>query len=176
MLIPCMACYIAIFLLSHLLYSQDTTLWRYITAQSKESNPMDKAEQMFRSSCLWREDIQLVERIYPEWRGCNATPTHRHQDAHQDTNSALANTETTTAAGITDINMEKDVKYPRATSARARFGDLIYHGGLLSAPCCISGAAPGGPVLLERLGKIDLPGIYADACEFRGRKRQREGE
>jgi hypothetical protein len=119
-------------------------MWRYITSQSQENNPMEKAEEMFRSSCQWRDDIQLVDTLYPEWRGCNNATV---SDEGVDGSSSASNT-------------------PRALSARARFGDLIYHGGILDATCKIGGAAPGGPVLLERLGMIDLPGIYADECMY----------
>ena len=105
-------------------------MWRYITAQSQESNPLDKAEEMFRLSCEWRNEIKMIEEIYPEWRGGDMSDTR-----------------------------------PRARSARARFGDLVYHGGLLDATCCIEESPQGGPVLLERLGKIDLPGLYNDECK-----------
>ena len=126
---------------------QDTTLWRYITSQSQEAHPLDKAEDMFRNSCQWRHDIQLVEIVYPEWRV--SIP-------HPDTDTGT----------VTDTDTDRaNKRRHRATSARARFGDLIYHGGLLDATCCIKEGAPGGPVLLERLGKIDLPGLYSDECK-----------
>jgi hypothetical protein len=47
--------------------NEDSTLWRYILAQSREENPMDASEFMFRSSISWREDIQL-HNLLREWR------------------------------------------------------------------------------------------------------------
>lgn len=42
-------------------------------------------------------------------------------------------------------------------SARARLGNMCFYGGILSA-CSVN----GGPVLVERLGSVDLPGLYRD--------------
>lgn len=45
-------------------------------------------------------------------------------------------------------------------SARARFGDLCFYGGVIEKP-----TISGGPVLIEQLWKIDLVGLYNDECK-----------
>ena len=40
-------------------YNEDTTIWRYVLAQSQESDPMEKSEQMFFDSIKWRKDIKM---------------------------------------------------------------------------------------------------------------------
>ena len=47
----------------------------------------------------------------------------------------------------------------RWRTARARFGDLCFYGGVIEQP-----TVRGGPVLVERLGKIDLHGLHGDEC------------
>ena len=48
---------------------EETTMWRYVLAQSRENNPMDASEAMFRSSVTWRKEIELLTRMMNEWRG-----------------------------------------------------------------------------------------------------------
>lgn len=50
-------------------------------------------------------------------------------------------------------------KQPR--TARARFGELCFHGKLLPER-----SIHGGPILVERLGRLDLPGFSGDECMF----------
>ena len=109
--------------------NEDTTMWRYVLAQSREDNPMDKSEEMFRSSIAWRKEIQLLSRLVPEWRGGSTS---------QGADSA-----------------------PTAATARARLGDLCFYGGLLDAK-----STNNGPVLGERIGSVDLAGLYSDDCKW----------
>jgi hypothetical protein len=97
---------------------ENSTLWRYVLAKSREENPMDSAENMFRSSVSWRKEIDMKE-VVREWRDENGSPR----------------------------------------SVRARFGDLCFYGRLLPHR-----SIRGGPILLERLGKLDLQGLYRDEC------------
>lgn len=39
-------------------------------------------------------------------------------------------------------------------------GMSCFYGGMLPEV-----SASGGPVLVERLGKVDLPGLYSDECK-----------
>ena len=45
-------------------YNEDTTIWRYVLAQSQESDPMEKSEQMFFDSIKWRKDIKMYENKF----------------------------------------------------------------------------------------------------------------
>jgi hypothetical protein len=101
--------------------SENTTLWRYVLAKSRDENPMNQSETMFRSSVGWRKDIHLKE-LMCEWRG-----------------------------GVTSQSPQ---------SARAKFGELCFYGRLLPHR-----SIRGGPILVERLGKLDLQGLYADECK-----------
>ena len=58
------------------------------------------------------------------------------------------------------IDMPNLIKNWRQTKcARARLGDLCFYGGLLEKR-----SVNNGPVLIERLGKVDLPGLFSDKC------------
>ena len=105
-------------------YNEDTTIWRYVLAQSQESDPMEKSEQMFFDSIKWRKDIKMYETLWEEWRGNQG---------------------------------KKNTKLPNATTARARLGDLIFYSGIME-----SKSTTGGPVLVEKMGKADLKGLYYD--------------
>lgn len=115
---------------------------------------MSKAEDMFRSSLQWREECRLQEEILPEWRCPAATCTDK------DT--------------CIDTSADRKSRSNSAASARARLGDLIFYGGLLAARTTKEsapneaehkGGLGGGPVIVERLGMLDLPGVHADECE-----------
>ena len=47
-----------------------------------------------------------------------------------------------------------------STSARARMGELCFYGGIMT-----NRSIHGGPVLVERLGRVDLVGLYNDECK-----------
>jgi hypothetical protein len=98
--------------------SEESTLWRYILAKSREDNPLTASEAMFRSTIQWRSDIEMSKLMF-EWQVDNT----------------------------------------RYKSARAKFGDLCFYGGLLKVR-----SQRGGPVLYEKLGKVDLYGLYNDKC------------
>ena len=46
-------------------------------------------------------------------------------------------------------------------SIRSKFGHLCFHGGMLPIK-----TIRNGPVLFERFGKIDLPGLAEDECKL----------
>lgn len=46
-------------------------------------------------------------------------------------------------------------------SARARMGQLCFYGGIMA-----NKMLTGGPILVERLGNLDLPGLYYDECNI----------
>ena len=52
-------------------------------------------------------------------------------------------------------------KESRVKSARARLGELCFYGGSMAKRL-----ASGGPVLVERLGRLDLSGLSDDPCEL----------
>ena len=49
--------------------SEDSTLWRYVLAQSQETNPLDESEAMFRRSVDWKKKVGLPQPLVEEWRG-----------------------------------------------------------------------------------------------------------
>ena len=83
--------------LEKIYFSEDTTMWRYLLAQSQESEPLEKSEEMFLNSIKWREDIKMFPTLWTEWRG----------------------------------NKTESYIIPRATTARARLGDLIFYSGIM---------------------------------------------
>ena len=109
--------------LEKIYFSEDTTMWRYVLAQSQESEPMKKSEEMFFSSIKWREDIKMFQTLWEEWRG----------------------------------NKTGSCIIPCATTARARLGDLIFYSGIMEEK-----STTGGPVMVEKMGKADLKGLYYD--------------
>ena len=58
--------------------NEDTTIWRYVLAQSQESDPMEKSEQMFFDSIKWRKDIKMYETLWEEWRGNQGKKNTKH--------------------------------------------------------------------------------------------------
>jgi hypothetical protein len=100
---------------------EQSTLWRYVLAKSREENPLDQSETMFRESIAWRKDITIRELVR-EWRSGDAG---------------------------------------QPLSARAKFGELCFYGKLLPQR-----SVRGGPILVERLGKLDLQGLYGDECNL----------
>lgn len=52
-------------------YLDDSTLWRYCLAHDFD---LDKAEDMFKESVVWKEDIVKINELYTEWRGINVSP------------------------------------------------------------------------------------------------------
>ena len=109
--------------LEKIYFSEDTTMWRYLLAQSQESEPLEKSEEMFLNSIKWREDIKMYPTLWTEWRG----------------------------------NKTESCIIPRATTARARLGDLIFYSGIMDEM-----SATGGPVMVEKMGLADLKGLYYD--------------
>ena len=51
---------------------EDSTMWRYVLAKSRDENPMDVSEEMFRSSIAWREELNMPQLVH-EWRGQGGT-------------------------------------------------------------------------------------------------------
>lgn len=49
---------------------------------------------------------------------------------------------------------------PRWKSARARMGDLCFYAGIAEAR-----SLTGGPIMVERMGRMDLAGLAGDECE-----------
>lgn len=117
--------------------AEDATLWRYVLAKSREVNPMDASEHMFRSSVAWREEIDM-NSLLAQWRLPNSTTS-----------------DATTPAGSRTTNLSKK------GSARARLGDLCIYTGMMART-----TVDGAPVLVERLGMVDLPGLYHDPCKY----------
>ena len=113
--------------LEKIYFNEDSTMWRYVLAQSQESDPLKKSEEMFFNSIKWRGDIKMYETLWKEWRG------------NKNNNNNNSN------------------KLPSATTARARLGDLIFYSGIMEAA-----STTGGPVLVEKMGKADLKGLYYD--------------
>jgi hypothetical protein len=117
--------------------SEQSTLWRYVLAKSRDENPMDQSEMMFRESVAWRKEIGIRELVR-EWRNFDLNcecQKHGHQPQPQ------------------------SQPQQKTQSARAKFGELCFYGKLLPQR-----SVRGGPILVERLGKLDLPGLYGDEC------------
>ena len=56
--------------------SEDSTLWRYVLAQSQEANPLDESEAMFRRSVDWKKKVGLPQPLVEEWRGGKVGDSH----------------------------------------------------------------------------------------------------
>ncbi len=49
----------------------------------------------------------------------------------------------------------------RYNSARAHFGTLCFYGGVMKEK-----SVRDGPILVERLGKMDISGLFSDECMY----------
>lgn len=118
--------------------AEDSTVWRYVLAKSQDPDPLGEAEAMFRRSVQWREDIGLAA-LCEEWAG--AFSSQRNAD--------------------TDTDNVAETPHREWSSARARMGMACFYGGIMKEV-----STSGGPVLVERLGRVDLPGLYNDPCQY----------
>jgi len=121
-------------------YTENSTLWRYVLAKSRDINPMETSENMFRSSVIWREEINM-DKMMSEWR-------------------PSLNNSTGSGGESQSQKLSSSTGSIKRGSARARLGDLCIYTGIMEKP-----SATGGPVMVERLGKMDLVGLYNNTCK-----------
>ena len=114
-------------------YLDDGTLLRFVIAREFD---IDAALSMLKDAVCWKRDIGLDD-LMKEWRGLDGSQSY-------DSFCGPHQPESTTMG---------------ATSARANLAKSFFYAGTLNGASC---KLDGGPILVERLGIIDLSGLYYD--------------
>lgn len=133
--------------------NEDATMWRYVLAKSREENAMDASEAMFRASIKWRKELDMF-RIAADLYGTNCFVSNGF-----DNKLSRMKNESIPPSSLLDSEIKRPHTHiPRTASGR--MGQCCFYGGIMEHK-----SITGGPVMVERLGLVDLHGLSNDSCK-----------
>lgn len=112
-------------------YLDDNTLFRYAIARDFDTAA---ALSMFKESLRWKRDFEL-NKLLCEWRGKNNDAPYSSFCGPHSQNRSFMN----------------------GSTKRARFAKAFFYSGVVNGVRLAKG---GGPLMIEKMGEIDLSGIY----------------
>lgn len=101
--------------------------------QAREMD-MEAAFEMLRTACMWKQEVGM-QQLLAEWRGREDAEYNEFCGPRRSPDSLF-----------------------HPSSERAQLAELMFYGGVLNGVQTKDGC----PVMVERLGQVDLTGLYYD--------------